>query len=178
MNMKPPFLLAMMGVAVTVLIGYNMVHVPQQRQVVRIQGEWAAEQTRQQTAASVADVLHHVEAYRQRLPEKPDPSWLARQVVALAEQSGVQLTTITQELPHPTEQFTQLSVKIHIAATYHQLGAFLDQVERAPVFIRVDNAEIARATSDMKPGDPASIALTLSTLYLPQTTPAGGGATP
>ena len=178
MNVKPPFLIAMIGVAVTGLIGYNFVHVPQQRQVLRIQGELAAEQTRHQTAASVADALQRVEAYRQRLPDKPDPSWLARQLVALAEQSGVQLSTIQRELPHQTEQFTQLSVKIHIAGTYHQLGTFLDQIERAPVFIRVDNAEIARAGSDVNSKDLASIALTLSTFYLPTMATAGGGATP
>ena len=163
--MKPSLLVVGIGVATTALIGYNLIHKPQQRQLRLVRAQITAEQTRQQAATTVAALLHDIEQYRKQLPEEPDASWLAQEAVTLAEQSGVQLTTISQEPPQRFDAFTRLAVKLQVTASYHQLGAFLDQLERSNHFIRVDRVEIppgrdaSHQTQDMN--------VTLSTLYVP-----------
>ena len=171
--MKPTLLLAGIGLAATLLIGYNFVHKPQQRQLDLVRAQVAAEQARQETAATVAAVLHQIDQYRKQLPDEPDPSWLAQEAMKLAEQSGVQLTTINQEPPQRFEAFTRLAVRLQVTASYHQLGTFLDRLERSSRFIRVEEVDMpgARNATDQMP----AISLTLSTVYLPSGLSAIGG---
>ena len=172
--MKPSLLLAGIGVAATLLIGYNAIHRPQQQQLGAVRAQVAAERVREETAAAAASVLQEIERYRKQLPEEPDPSWLVQEAVKLAEQSGVQLTTISQEPPQRFETFTRLGVRFQLTASYHQLGAFLDRLERSNRFIHVDSLNIsqARNITDQIP----TISLTVSTLYLPSGLNVVGGA--
>ena len=171
--MKSSLLLAGIGLVVTGLIGYNLIHKPQQHQLGLVRDQVAAEHTRQETAATVAATLHEIERYRKQLPEEPDPSWVVQEAGRLAEQSGVQLTTISKEPPQRLDTFTRLAVRIQVTASYHQLGTFLDHLERSDRFIRVDAVDIPkiRNAADQVEG----ISLTLSTLYLPSGLTAGGG---
>lgn len=177
--MNPSVLLAGIGVAITTLLGYNLVHKPQQRQLSVVRAAITAEQTRQQTVSAIADALQQVEQYRGRLPGEPDPSWLVRHVVSVAEHTGVQLTSIGQEPPQRFEQFTRLAVRLQIAASYHRLGTFLDLLERSPFFLRVDSLDIAQPPSSQDHAQPEDVTMTLSTMYLPPgATIVGGGAAP
>ena len=162
--MKPMLLLATIGVALVGFIGYHGVYVPQQEQVRLIQGQIDQERANQHAQQTVAALLEQLRQYRTHLPPEPDPSWLVRQVVSLGQESGIQVTSILQEPPKPFESFTLLAVTLQFTASYHTLGRFLDQLEHAPPFIRVDRLELA----DVNPttGD-ATIHLTVSTLYVP-----------
>jgi Tfp pilus assembly protein PilO len=161
--MKPAFLLGAMGIALAGLIGYNTVYVPQQQQMGLIRAQIAQEQANQQTAAEGLAQLQEIERYRTHLPPEPNPSWLARELVVLAQRSGVQLTTITQGAPQESGQFTHLTVNVQFTASYHQLGMFLDDLERSDRFIRVDRINVSRPTPEERP----SIQLACSTVYLP-----------
>lgn len=173
--MKPSFLLGGIGVAVTVLLGYNMVYKPQEHQLNVIRAQVLEERVRQETAAGVAASLNQLEQYRTRLPSEPDPSWLVGEVVALAEASGVQLTTINQETPQQFESFTRLSVRLQLTASYHQVGAFLDHIERSNRFIRVERVDIGRNQDSN--AQSAAVEMVVSTLYVPPGLSAvGGGA--
>jgi Tfp pilus assembly protein PilO len=161
--MKEALLLGGIGIASVVLIGYNFVYVPQQNQVKLIQAQVTQEQTNQATQAEVAALLLQVERYRKRLPEEPDPSWLTREVVALAQKSGVQLTFINQEPSQSFEQFTRLAVNLQFHASYHRLGSFIDEIERSEHFIRVEQLIVSPSEKE----DSAAIQLILSTLFVP-----------
>lgn len=165
--MKSPWVVYAIGIVLTWWIGYNYVYVPQQRQGRLIQTQIAKEQQHQRTQAEVADVLQRIEHYRKRLPEDADPSWIVRELVPLAQQAGIQLTSITQQPPHTTPQFTRLTVDVQFTASYHQLGTFLDAIERSKRFIRVERVNVARGepTTQLVP-----VQLALSTLYLPPLT--------
>jgi Tfp pilus assembly protein PilO len=163
MMIKPTLLLGGIGVALTALLGYNFVYGPFQRQVGLIRLQLAEEQATQQTQGEVAAMLREVEQHRKRLPQDPEPSWLVREVVALSQKAGVQVSAITQEPPSLNEQFTRLAVTLQVSASYHQLGAFLDEVEHSDHFIQVDRVRMNRAQGT----GPIAIELTLSTLYLP-----------
>ncbi|MBI2104709.1 MAG: type 4a pilus biogenesis protein PilO [Candidatus Omnitrophica bacterium] len=139
-----------------------------------IQAQIADEQATQRLQADVAALLRQAEQSRKRLPEEPDPSLLVHDVVALAQQAGVQLTSISRETPQTFRRFTRLAVILQGTASYHQLGAFLDALERSERFLRVERFEISRPTEL----GPASVHLSISTLYVPPVLPAsaGGGA--
>ena len=175
-KMRPLFLLAGIGVALSTPIGYNMIYVPQREQVRLSRAQAAGEQAIQQMQAEAAALLAQVERYRKRLPEEADPSVLARDVVELAERSGVQMTSITRGAPEPllhgSPGFTLLTVTLTGTASYHQLGAFLDALERSARFLRVERFEISR------PSDrgPVSLKMSVSTLYAPPLLPAAGGS--
>jgi len=172
--MRPFFLLAGIGVALSALIGYNVAYVPQQRQVRLIHAQIADEQATQRLQADVAALLGQAEQFRTRLPEEPDPSLVVHEVVALAQAAGVQLASITRETPQTFPQGTRLTVTLQGTASYHQLGALLDALERSERFFRVERFEISRPTE----AEPASVRVVVSTLYVPPLVSgsAGGGA--
>ena len=168
--MHPTWGIYVMSVVLSGGIGYNYVYAPSQKQVRLIQTQIAQEQQYQRAQADVASLLAQVDRYRKRLPEAPEPSWIVRELVTLAQQTGIQLTSITQETPQSaTQQWTRLAVAVQFTASYHQLGAFIDAIERSQRFLRIERLTIARAESTGSQLR-APIQLTLSTMYLPPLT--------
>ena len=160
---RPVPLLIGIGVFMAALIGYNALYIPQQEQVRLSQAKIVEEQATQQVQAEVTGLLSRAERYRARLPQEPDPSALVRDVVELAQRSGLQMTSITREPPEASAEFTRLSVTLQCTASYHQLGAFLDALERSDRFLQVDHLQMDRRA----PTEPIAIRLTMSTLHVP-----------
>ena len=163
--MKATVLLGVMSVAVAAPLGYTMAKRHQEK-IHLIQTQIAQEQVTQQAQADVAALLRQIELYHKRLPSELNPSWLVTEVVALGERAGLQLTRIAQEQPQSLQAFTRLAVTLEFSTSYHQLGAFLDLIERSEQFIRVERLE-AKSDPSRAEGTDASIRLTLSTVYLP-----------
>jgi Tfp pilus assembly protein PilO len=115
--------------------------------------------------ADVAALLEEFEQYRKRLPPEPDSSWLVREAVALGHEVGVTLSTISIAAPQPYQQFTRLSVTLQLRASYHQLGTFLDHLERSDRYLHIDSVSISNRSHETS--DLATIRLALSTVYLP-----------
>ena len=76
----------------------------------------------------------------------------------------MELTTITQEPPQPLGQLTRVAVTLHVLASYHQLGLFLDELERSDHFIRVERVELS---ADMPQSGRVPIEVVLSTVAVP-----------
>ena len=161
--MKPALLIGVVAVALGGAFGYYNVHVPQQQQVQVIQRQIADEQSSQRTKADIAGLLDEIQQFQHRLPQEPDPSWLVREAVALAEKSGLQLSLITREIPQPNKQLIRLSVALQFTASYHKLGTFLDALERSDAFIRVDRISVSPSPEKSD----AMVQLVLSTVYVP-----------
>jgi Tfp pilus assembly protein PilO len=168
--MKEILLIGAIGVAISLPLGYNMIYLPQQVQVLSLRQQIAAEQAKQRTDGEVALLLQQLQQYRDRLPKEPDPSWLVREIVPLAEKAGVQLTTIRQEVPQEAEEYTRLTVTLQFTAPYHRLGVFLDDVERSERFIRVERVRVSKG----KEGEPPKVDVTLETFYLAPLVPGIG----
>ena len=162
---KPAFLLGIIVVAITGSIAYTMIYLPYKKQVQSIQVQKTQEQVNQRTQADVAALVTTIEGYRKRLPKERDPSWLIHETVALAQKDGVQITSINQEDPQEFSGFTRLTADLQFTASYHQLGAFLDDIEHSDHFIRVDHVTLSRPAT--KDEGIASIKLAFSTIYLP-----------
>ena len=161
--MKSALLIGGIALAITGVVGYNFIYVPGQREVRVLRTEITQEEKKQETEQDIAVLLDRLEGYRKHLPQAPDPSWLSGQAVELADRSGIQLASILKSAPQTVGQFASLTVDLEFSASYHQLGEFLDQVERSDHFLRVERLTVNRASPDQPP----AVQLTLGTLYLP-----------
>ncbi len=161
--MKPSLVVGTVIVAITGLIGYHFVYEPHQREVQAIQNQIREEQSSQDALQDIATTLKQLEKHYKRLPTEPDTSWLVREAVKLAQETGVQFTTISQEAPRSIDQFTRLAVGVQLTATYHQLGTFLDRIEHAQSFILVERVQVSGHLDD----GTNTVKIVLSTLYGP-----------
>ena len=162
--MKLTLLVPVIGLALGSFIGYHAMYVPQQGHARLINVKSTQVQADHRAQQEVAALLQQIEPYQKRLPPTPDTSWLVHTVVDLGHNAGLDLSTVTQETPQENPQFTHLEVTLQFAATYHQLGMFLDALERSEHFIRVDALDV---TVPRDTDSEAAIRLTLSTAYLP-----------
>jgi len=174
---KPAVVVGAVGIALAGVFGYYRIHVSQQEQVRLIREQIAQERADQQAQGEVAVLLEQVEALRKQLAPEPTPSWLAREVVRVAEESGLRVVTIGQDAPNAYQQLTHLSVNLQLTASYHQLGGFIDALERADHFIRVDRLTVNPSRNASGP-DQASVRLVVSTYYLPPTAATGKSGRP
>ncbi len=171
--MKATVLIGVMSVAVAAPIGYNMVK-GYQAQVRLIHTKITQEQATQQAQADVAAMLRQLERYRTQLPSEPNLSGLVADAVTLGEQAGLQLTTIEQEPPQAFQYFTRLAVTFKFTVSYHQLGTFLDLIERSDRFMRVERLLVNSSPSAQR-GGAAAVEMTLSTVYFPPVLRGVGG---
>ena len=162
--MKPVLLLGVIGVVVGGYVGYNYGYVPQHNKVHLIDAQLAQEHTNHKTGDDVAVLLNDLERRSKRLAPEADSSWLAREVVALAQQAGVEVTTMTQDSPQVSPQLTRLSVNLEFNAPYHLLGSFIDQLEQGKAFMRIDRLELSELPNQK---GVASVRLAVSSFYLP-----------
>lgn len=171
--MNQTLLLGLIGVALAGLFGYHGIYASQQEQVRVIQAKITEEQTDQQAQTRAAGSLQQLEQYRKRLAPEPDTSWLVREIVALSKRAGVQLATINHDAPQAINKFTRLSVTLQFAASYHQVGSFLDELERSERFFHIDHLQITHPAEEETP---PAIQLVVSTLYVPPATTSAAGA--
>jgi hypothetical protein len=190
-----PWVVGLVAVAMALPLGMQIRRRHEIRRRAALE-QLASEQALHETYAQLNTAFGEIQRHRRRLPDAPDPSWLVTEAVALGEMEGLQLTSIAQEQPREFPQYTRVAIALEFEAMYHQLGAFLDRVERSQRFMRVDRLEVipppaaaaggggsARsawpsgqaAGGGMKPPTAgiaddhptAAIHLTLSTVYLP-----------
>jgi len=161
--MKPALLIGAIGLALGGFLGYHKVYVPAQERARLIERQVDHEQARQLAQVKAAGLLQQAEEYRRRLPATPEPSWLVRKAVALGREAGIELASIIQEPPQPFPSFTRLGTSLQLTATYHELGALLDTIERSGDFIRVDRIEVSNPAKDGR----AAVRLVLSTFHVP-----------
>lgn len=157
----------------TSLFGYHAIYARQQAQLRVIQAQIADAQADQVVQGEAASLVRRLEAFRKRLAPEPDPSWLVREAMTLMDGSGLQLITVTQESPRAAglSGFTRVSIALQCRGTYHQFGQFIDRLERAGVFLKIDAIDV------LPPADRDTLAtahLVISSLHVPPV--AGTGA--
>jgi Tfp pilus assembly protein PilO len=167
--MNPPVLTVMIGLVVVVsgFVGYNNIYKPHEAEVRQIQTKIAEETANQTMQADTAAVLKQVESYRKRLPPARDPAWLADQVLAIADRTGLQLSSIGRDAPAEVGGgLTRLSVSLSGFATYHEVGAFVDEVERSQSYLRIEKLTIS-PSGDATTGEKGSVQIQVSSVYVP-----------
>lgn len=163
---KTPWLLgAVVGLVLGYLVGYNNLYARQQGQVRLTQRLIAQEQADQEAQQQVTALLDQIERYRAQLPPEPNPSWLVDQAVTAGRAAGIEFSSISPQPAQAGKFFTRLSAGFKFSATYHQLGEFLDQLERSGSYVRVESLDVNR-TRTLQAGAPI-VDITLSTLHVP-----------
>ena len=145
------------------MIGYHAIYLPQQEEVASIQRQMEQERLTQRAQRDVDELLKQFAQYRGRLAPEPETSWLVQEVVRLGQQAGLQLTTINQESPQAFKAFTRLSATLQFTSSYHQLGGFVDALERSGHFIRTERVSMGQVHPDGK----AAMQVPVSSLYVP-----------
>jgi len=171
-----PLLLSAIIVGMASAVGYNYIYLPNQGRVSAIQAKIEEERVTQQSQLEVGALLDEYDGYRKRLPKAPDTSWLVQQAVTLSEQAGIQLEAITQGNPQPSPPFTLITITLEFSASYHELGTFIDLIERAPHFLQVERLDIGLQQQDTGQGKPV-MKMDLGTLSIQRSplSQAGGG---
>lgn len=162
-----PWVVGLVAVAVALPLGLQIRRRHEMRRRAVLE-QLAREEALQETYARLNTAFGEIQRHRPRLPDAPDPSWLVTEAVALGEMEGLQLTSIAQEQPREFSQYTRVAITLEFEATYHQLGLFLDRVERSQRFMRVDRLDVKPQAIGISDAHPTALVhLTLSTLYLP-----------
>ena len=154
--------------AVASVLGYHIAYVRPGDAFAKVQQHVREAQQEQETRAQVALSLEALERERQRFAPRPDSDWLLQEVGKLASEAGLEVASLTPRPPQTWGAFTSLAVSLQFHATYHELGRFLNGVERSPYSIRVEELTMSppRALGGGNPG-PTQIQLSVSTLYVP-----------
>lgn len=161
MNMT--VLIGLIGVALGGVLGYYKVYVPKLDEV-RVIGHQAVQaQDDQRAREELATLLKHIERYRKHLAPEPEPSWLAREVVAIARKAGLELSVLNPSRGTAVFPVTPLSVELQFSASYHTLGMFLDDLEQSEYYLQVERLDIG-GTGDAD--GQASVTLRISTFYV------------
>ncbi len=163
-NFKLPIILSAIIIGAAGLFGYNMIYMPKQAQVAEIRAKIAQERQTQEAQAELAILLRQFEDNRKRLPPEADSAWFTRKILDVVQESGIQLANISQQPSQVYQGFTHYSVNLSFAASYHALGKFLDEIERADSFFRIERIAVA---SPMSVGSNPQIELVLGTIYVP-----------
>ncbi len=161
--LKPATVMTFIGLVMVGLIGSRSIYLPQQTQVRRLHAEIAEEQATQQLREAAAAKFRQIAQLRNRLPPEPDPSWLVNHLVDLARRSGILLTSIAQQPPQELSTFRRLAVSAQFTASYHELGTFIDAIERAQEFLRVDRLNVTPPNASPQ----IAVDMEVSTLYVP-----------
>ena len=116
-----------------------------------------------------------VEKLRTALPSEEELPAVIERLSGLASQTGVKLQLITPSPPASGPAlYKEIPIDIEALAGFHQLGTFLDILERSDRFMRVERLRVARQDR----GRPAAVQLVISTIYVPPVVPGFGQRAP
>jgi len=151
--------------------GYHNVYLPKRVQLEQYPLEMQREAANQQAQADVATIAQELESFRGQLPPEADASWLVNEALAIADEVGVRVTRVVPQPPRDLGGMTRLAVSLQVTASYHELGIFIDRLERAPVFIHVDRVDLAETRGSQQALSARPIDVVLSTVYVPPAVP-------
>ncbi len=158
--MKPTLVSGLMMLALTSVLGYHNIYRPHQARVQALEKQLIEQRQTQELREQVARSLEELERLEQQLPREPETEALVREISKLAEEAGVQLTSIIPQSPKPLRGFTHLSVQLQVVTSYHELGKFISVLENAKPFINID--ELGLGQRD--PSGSTQARMTVSTL--------------
>jgi type IV pilus assembly protein PilO len=114
---------------------------------------------------SMASVSEKVELYEKMLPAEKEIPSLLENLSAMAKSSGVKIVGITpvslQEESRVKKQvYKEIPIQISAKSGFHELGAFLSNLEGADRFMKVSDIQIKSNSSSPKKHDVELMVLT------------------
>ena len=172
------------GVIVSILIGFfswtvwgQFVEAPTKRAQAGMQKELAEAKTLHEARLHVQRLSDDVRAMHKQFAPSADTEWLMNQLAARLQEAGLRTESIVPHTPVSIQDFQQLSVTVQLAASYHQIGKLLSQLENSEAMIWVQELTIDKSREQPVWGADATrsgsstlprVSLTLATLYVPE----------
>jgi type IV pilus assembly protein PilO len=104
-----------------------------------------------QFEAQVAELENRLESLRQVLPEEKDVADTLRRIQGLATKSNLAIQRFQPGKPVQQKMYAEVPYRLQAEGTYHNLGAFFDQISKFPRIINVSEISI-KAKSPVEPG--------------------------
>ncbi len=161
--MKPSMVSGIMALLLAGYVGYRGIQVPVQQQVRRLQDQLAKERATQDMRVKLARSYDEFERLRKNLSPESSTEWLLREITKRAEEQGIQVDSIAPQDRRQAHDTAQLAVNLRIRASYHQLGRFLDSLERTTPYIWVEDVQVDRDENNGLP----KIRLIVTSMYVP-----------
>jgi len=146
------------------VLGFRFIHAPYQHNRSVIADAIEQEKEDQRLRKDTTTLLQEVAWHRGRLAPEADPSWLVREVLVLCQNAGVRVINVGEQTRKPMKEFEHLGVKLRLKGSYHEMGRFVDLVERSKNLLRIEDFELNRPR-DYK--GVASVNVVIGALYLP-----------
>jgi Tfp pilus assembly protein PilO len=149
---------------VAAFIGFQFIYNPRAAQVQGIQNQIRQESLAREQRKEVAQLLDKIAVDLSLLAPEADPAWLAREALALASDAGIRVNMVNQKDVLQEADQLRLSVAIDGSGTYHQLGKYIDLIERSKQFMWVERMDVRPLG---KEGGVLSIQMVISSVYVP-----------
>lgn len=127
-----------------------------------------------QFEAQVAELESRLENLRQVLPEEKDVADTLRRIQGLATKSNLAIQRFQPGKVVQQKMYAEIPYKLQAEGTYHNLGAFFDQISRFPRIINVSEIAI-RAKDQVEPGRTITAELVATTFVLQEGSGAAAG---
>jgi type IV pilus assembly protein PilO len=131
-----------------------------------------------QFEAQVSELESRLENLRQVLPEEKDVADTLRRIQGLATKSNLSIQRFQPGKVEQQKMYAEIPYKLQAEGTYHNLGAFFDQISKFPRIINVSAISI-RAKDQVEPGKTITAECVATTFVLQEgATAAGRGGVP
>ncbi len=80
--------------------------------------------------------------YERRLPDSPEAPELLEDLKRLALESGLRFTTLKRQETKDRGAYIEIPMSVSMLVDYHGLGDFINRIENADRFAKVDNLNI------------------------------------
>src|SRR5918992_2547670 len=104
-----------------------------------------------QFQAQVAELESRLENLRQVIPEEKDVADILRRIQGLATKSNLKIQRFQPGKVVQQKMYAEIPYKLQADGTFHNLGAFFDQISKFPRIINV--SEISIRAKDKPEGD-------------------------
>lgn len=128
-----------------------------------------------QFQAQVTELETRLENLRQVLPEEKDVADTLRRIQGLATKSNLAIQRFQPGKPVQQKLYAEIPYKLQAEGTYHNLGAFFDQISRFPRLINVSGITI-KSKSPLEPGRTITAECVATTFVLQEGSAANGKA--
>jgi type IV pilus assembly protein PilO len=125
-----------------------------------------------QFQAQVVELQSRLDNLKQVLPEEKDVADTLRRIQGLAAKSNLTIQRFQPGKVVQQKMYAEIPYKLEAEGTYHNLGAFFDQISKFPRIINVSEIAI-RSKEPVEPGRTISAALVATTFVLQEGAAAG-----
>ena len=141
----------------------------------------AARKQLPQFEAQVAELANRLESLRQVLPDEKDLADILRRIEGLAVKSNLKIQRFQPSKVVQQKLYAEIPFRLEAEGTYHNLGAFFDQISKFPRIINVGEISI-KSKQPVEPNRTIVAECTATTFVLQEGAMGrgggGGGAVP